>query len=106
MSHAVKTERSKKRTLDVFFSGSCSAPPPVKEFFRTGFSPNNNKLSGRGHFIMENNRTIETSNTQYGIQTVNGALVSQASKVLDQKLAPLFRKFSESRTIEQILILW
>ena len=41
-----------------------------------------------------NNR--DRNNAEYGgKKTTNGAVVSQVSKVLDQKLAPLSRKFPE-----------
>ena len=43
-SHVVETERSKKRTLEVFSGGSRSAPPPAKKPFRTVPSPNNNTI--------------------------------------------------------------
>ena len=42
-SHIVETECSKKRTLEVFSGGSCSAPPPAKKPFRTSPSPSNDK---------------------------------------------------------------
>ena len=42
-SHIVETECSKKRTLEVFSGGSCSAPPPAKNPFRTSPSPSNDK---------------------------------------------------------------
>ena len=47
-SHVVETERSKKRTLEVFSGESRSTPPPAKKPFRTGPSPNNNKPYGGG----------------------------------------------------------
>ena len=51
----------------------------------------------KGDFTTVKNRTIEidiTRNT-VGNKTTNGALVSQVSKVLDQKPAPLSRNFPE-----------
>ena len=49
-SHVVETERSKKRTLEIFSGGNRSAPPPVKKPCRTGPSPNSNKPYGGGQF--------------------------------------------------------
>ena len=50
-----------------------------------------------GDFTTVKNRTIETDITcnMVGNKTRNGAVVSYLSKVLDQKLAPLSRKFPE-----------
>ena len=45
-SHVVETQRSKKRTLEVFSGGNRSVPPPTKKPSRTGPSPNSNKLYG------------------------------------------------------------
>ena len=50
-----------------------------------------------GDFTTVKNRTIETDITRnmVGNKTTNGAVLCQVSKVLDQKLAPLSRKFPE-----------
>ena len=50
-----------------------------------------------GNFTAIKNRTIETDTTRnmVGNRTINGAVVSQESEVLDQKLAPFSRKFPE-----------
>ena len=50
-----------------------------------------------GNFTAAKNRTIETDATRNMIRnkTINGAVVSQESEVLDQKLASLSRKFAE-----------
>ena len=50
-----------------------------------------------GDFTTVKNRTIETDITRNMVEnkTTNGAVMSQVSKVLDQKLAPLSRKFPE-----------
>ena len=48
-------------------------------------------------FTTVKNRTIETDITRYMVENKisNGVVMSQVSKVLDQKLAPLSRTFSE-----------
>ena len=50
-----------------------------------------------GNFTAAKNRTIETDATRNMVRnkTINGAVVSQESEVLDQKLASLSRKFAE-----------
>ena len=50
-----------------------------------------------GDFTTVKNRTIETDITRNMVEnkTTNGAIMSQVSKVLDQKLTPLSRKFPE-----------
>ena len=50
-----------------------------------------------GNFTAAKNRTIETDATRNIVRnkTINGAVVSQESEVLDQKLASLSRKFAE-----------
>ena len=50
-----------------------------------------------GNFTAAKNRTIETDATRNIVRnkTINGAVVSQESEVLDQKLAPFSRKFPE-----------
>ena len=66
-SHVVETERSKKRTLEIFSGESRSTPPPAKKPFRTGPSPNNNKPYGGGQLYYgrkPNNR--DKNNAQYG----------------------------------------
>ena len=45
-SHVVETQRSKKRTLEVFSGGNRSVPPPAKKPSRTGPSRNSNKPYG------------------------------------------------------------
>ena len=66
-SHVVETERSKKRTLEVFSGGNRSAPSPAKKPFRTGSLPNSNKPYCGGRFYYgkkPNNR--DRHNAQYG----------------------------------------
>ena len=50
-----------------------------------------------GNFTAAKNRTIETDATRNMVRnkTINEAVVSQESEVLDQKLASLSRKFAE-----------
>ena len=50
-----------------------------------------------GNFTAAKIRTIETDATRNMVRnkTINGAVVSQESEVLDQKLASLSRKFAE-----------
>ena len=50
-----------------------------------------------GNFTAAKNRTIETDATRNIVRnkTINGAVASQESEVLDQKLASLSRKFAE-----------
>ena len=50
-----------------------------------------------GNFTAAKKRTIETDATRNMVRnkTINGAVVSQESEVLDQKLASLSRKFAE-----------
>ena len=46
--HVVETERSKKRTLEVFSSRDCSTPPAAKKPFLKGPSPSITKPYGGG----------------------------------------------------------
>ena len=57
-----------------------------------------------GDFTTGKNRTIETDITRsmVGNKTTNGTVVSQVSKVLDQNLATLSRKFPELIPIESL----
>ena len=50
-----------------------------------------------GDFITVKKRTVERDVTRNMVEnkTTNGAVMSQVSKVLDQKLAPLSGKFPE-----------
>ena len=95
--HVVETECAKKKNLEIFSGGSLSTPPPAEKPFRTGPSPNNNNRIVKGDFTTVKNPIIETdiAHNMVGNKTTNGTVVSQVSKVLDQSLAPLSRKFLE-----------
>ena len=80
-SHVVETERSKKRTLEVFSGGNRSTPPPAKQPFWTGPSPNSNKPYGGGRFYYSK----KPNN--------NGAVMSHVSKFLI-KTSSLIQKIS------------
>ena len=71
---------------------SCKKSPFGQALHRTA----TNRMV-EGDFTTVKNRTIETDITRNMVEnkTTNGAVMSQVSKVLDQKLAPLSRKFPE-----------
>ena len=96
-SRVVAIECSKGRTLEVFSSGNRSDPPASKKPFRRAPSPSSEKPYDKGDLTTIINRTIETDITgnMVGNKTANEAVVSQVNKVLDQKLAPLSRKFPD-----------
>ena len=83
--------------LQVFSGRNRSAPPPAKKPFWTGPSPKATNPMAEGDFTTVKNRTIETDITRNMVEnkTTNGAIMSQVSKILDQKLTPLSRKFPE-----------
>ena len=66
-SHVVETERSKKRTLEVFSGGNRSARPPAKQPFWTGPSPNSNKpYGGKRFYYSKKSNNRDRHNPQYG----------------------------------------
>ena len=83
--------------LEFFSSINRSSPLPVKTTFRTGLSPNSNKpYDGRRIYYDKKTTNTDRLNTQMVVnKATNGAVVSQVSKVLDQKLALLSIRFPD-----------
>ena len=97
-SHAVETECSKKKTLDVFSNKKIVALLlQPKSSFGRALHPTAISRKVEGHFTTVKNRTIETDTTinMAGNKANNRAVVSQVSNVLGQKLAILSRNFPE-----------
>ena len=65
----------------------------LKGFFGQALHQITTICLAEGHFTMVKNRKTEAEATRNiaANQTVNGAVVSQESKILNQKLAPLSR---------------
>ena len=96
-SHVVETERSKKRTLEIFSVGSRSAPPSAKKPFRTDPSPNNKKPYGGGK--KPNNR--DRHSAQYGGKQNNKWKSVSGKQISGSKPGSLVQKISriDSRRI-------
>ena len=96
-SHVVETERSKNRTLEVFSGGTVALLLQQKSPFGQALYRTAINRMVEGDFTTVKSRTIGTDITRNMVEnkTANGAVMSQVSKVLVQKLAPLSRKFLE-----------
>ena len=93
----LKQNAPRKERWKFFFSGNRRAPPPAKSPFGQALYRAATNRMVEGDFTTVKKGTIETGITRNMVEkkTTNGAVISQVSKVLDQKLAPLCRKFPE-----------
>ena len=88
-SHVVETERSKKRTLEVFSVVEIEALLLLpKSSFGQALCRRTINCMVEGNFTTVKNKTIETdiADNMVGNKTANGTVVSQVSKVLNQKV--------------------
>ena len=87
-SHVVETERSKKRTLEVFSVVEIEVLLLLPESpFGRALHRRTRNCMVEGTFTTVKNKTIETdiADNMVGNKTANGTVVSQVSKVLNQK---------------------